>query len=47
MNKVKSDHMVANWRMGRERETAGEEPVQKTEKYVRQKWGNEWEKQKE
>ena len=45
MNKVKSDHMVANWRMGRERETAG--PVQKTEKYVRQKWGNEWEKQKE
>ena len=32
MDKVKSDHMVANWRMGRERETAGEDSLCRKQK---------------
>ena len=32
MDKVKSDHMVANWRIGRERETAGEDSLCRKQK---------------
>ena len=32
MDKVKSDHMVANWRMGRERKTAGEDSLCRKQK---------------